>query len=151
MSTTLDDPLASLGRLTDDITDTFSDLPGSARQHLERRVTKLAPSHVRFVRSTLRDALADGHLSPVEYAHLGSFFERWWAHDAPAKLAVLERITSLAEATGRSGEPPVGFPLGPRLSESLSAARCKSNEHRANRLAMRRPGGPSSPSPHQSS
>ncbi len=135
MSPTLEASFDELTQLTDDIATRYLDLPSDSRRRVEHRVTKLAPAHIRFVRRTLREALAEGRLSAVEYSHLGDFFERWWAHDAPQKLAVLQRVASLARRQKPDSDVPVGFPFG--LSElDPASAGVRAAGHRVDRLPL---------------
>ncbi len=85
-----------------------------------RSLQKLDFDQFDFICDVLEREVIDGRMSRREFRSFEHFYDRWWAHSLPLKLAFLDRIVSLTQGYRW---PTEVFPELGRLNFLPSSAR----------------------------
>ena len=104
--------MQALENATKEIEDGLLTMPRAEVRALERTLRRLYPEQIGFVRETLERARLDDRITIREFRFLEYFFEKWWTHSLPTKLAIIARVTNLSDAGGWPGVLPECFTAG---------------------------------------
>ncbi|UCE59240.1 MAG: hypothetical protein JSU63_17570 [Phycisphaerales bacterium] len=85
--------------------EVVANMPGEEVRNLEESMHRLTAEQIDFVRTTLENALIAEILSFEQYQEMEDFFEQWWTHKLPTKLAVISYVTDLSDSKSWPGDP----------------------------------------------
>lgn len=89
--------MQALENATKNIEQELLVMPREELRRVERALRRLYPEQINFVRETLERARLEDSISSREFRFLEYFFEKWWTHSLPTKLAIIARVTSLSD------------------------------------------------------